>query len=54
MEIHVVFPHELIEADVLRIKPPLLPLGREIRGNTEVAYRRFELEAIRQDIVMVR
>ena len=33
--------------DVLWITPPPLPLGREIRGNTEVAYRRFELEAIR-------
>lgn len=47
MEIYIVFAHELIEMDVLRITPPSLPLGREIRGNTEVAYRGFELEAIR-------
>jgi hypothetical protein len=47
VEIHIVFAHELIKMDVLRITPPPLPLGREIRGNTEVAYRCFELEAIR-------
>ncbi len=54
MEIRVVFAHELIEMDVLGIKPPLLPLGCEIRGNTRVAYRCVELEAIRQYIVMIR
>jgi hypothetical protein len=54
VEIRVVFAHELIEMYVLGIQPPLLPLGCEIRGNTGVAYRCVELEAIRQYIVMIK
>lgn len=43
VEIHIVLAHELIEMNVLRIKPPLLPLGREICSNADVAYRGIEL-----------
>jgi hypothetical protein len=52
MEIHVVLAHELIEVDVLGVKPPLLVLGREIRCNANVAYRGFELQVIRKYIIM--
>jgi hypothetical protein len=52
VEIHVVLAHELIEMDVLGIKPPLLPLGREICGNTNIAYRGIELQVIRQYNIM--
>ncbi len=52
MEIHIVLAHELIEVNVLRIKPPLLPLGREICGNADVAYRCIELQVIRQHVIM--
>jgi hypothetical protein len=51
VEIHVVLAHELIKMDVLGIKPPLLPLGREICGNANVAYRGFELQVIRKYII---
>jgi len=54
VEIHIVFAHELIEMDILGIKPPLPPLGCEIRCNTNVAYRCFELEKIRQYIDMAK
>lgn len=53
VEIHVVFAHELIEMDVPRIQPPLLPLGCEIGGDARVAYRCVELETIRTYIVMI-
>ena len=52
VEIHIVLAHELIEMNVLRVKPPLLPLGREIGGNAEVAYRGIILRGIRQNMVM--
>jgi hypothetical protein len=52
VEIHIVLAHELIEMNVLRVKPPLLPLGREIGGNAEVAYRGIILLGIRQNMVM--
>ena len=52
VEIHVVLAHELIEIDVLGIKPPLLPLGREICGNANIAYGGFELKVVRQYIIM--
>ena len=52
VEVHVVLAHELIEMDVLWIKPPLFPLGSEVCGNAKVAYRGFELQVIRQCIIM--
>ena len=52
MEIHIVLAHELIEMNILGIKPPLLPFGREICGNADVAYRGIELQVIRQYIIM--
>jgi hypothetical protein len=52
MEIHVVLAHELIEVDVLGIKPPLLILGREICCNANVADRGFELQVFRQYVIM--
>ena len=52
VEIDIVLAHELIEMDVLGIKPPLLPLGREVCGNADVAYRGIELQVIRQYIIM--
>ncbi len=48
MEIHIVFAHELVQMDVLGVEPPLLPLGREICGNADVAYRCIELQVIRE------
>jgi hypothetical protein len=47
VEVHIVFAHELIEMNVLGIKPPLLPLGREICGYAEVAYGGIVLQVIR-------
>ena len=52
VEIHIVLAHELIEMNVLWIKPPLLPLGREICGNADVTYRGIILQVIRQYTVM--
>jgi hypothetical protein len=48
VEIHIVLAHELIEMNILGIKPPLLPLGREICGNADVAYWGIVLRVIRQ------
>jgi len=44
MEVYIVLAHELIEMDVLRIEPPLLPLGCEIRGNAKVTDRGLKLD----------
>ena len=52
VEIHIVLAHELIEMNVLRIKPPLFPLGGEICGDAQVANRGIELQVIRQYIIM--
>ncbi len=43
VEIYVVLAHELIKMDVLGIEPPLLPFGREVCGDTNVAYGGVEL-----------
>jgi hypothetical protein len=52
VKIHIVLAHELIELNVLGIEPPLLPLGGEICGNAEIAYRGIELQVIRQYDIM--
>jgi hypothetical protein len=54
VEIYVVLSHELVEMDVLGIEPPLLPFGCEVRCDAKIAYRGFELEAIRRYIIMAR
>ena len=46
VKIHIVLSHELIEVNVLRIEPPLFPLGREICGNADVAYWGIKLKGI--------
>lgn len=52
VEIHIVLAHELIEMDIPGIKPPLLPLGREICGYADVAYRGIILQVVKQCMVM--
>lgn len=43
VEVDVVFAHELEEADIIVVEPPLFPLWGIVRGNTRVAQRRIEL-----------
>ena len=37
MEIDIVFTHELVKADVVRVQPPLLPFGRVAGGDAWVS-----------------
>ena len=46
MEIHVVLAHELVQINILRIEPPLLPLGSIVRRYARITNRRVKLESI--------
>jgi hypothetical protein len=37
MEVHVIFPHELEQTDVLRVQPPLFPLRRVVGCDAQIA-----------------
>lgn len=43
VEIYIILAHELIETDVLGVKPPLLPLGGIVCGNAWISKRSVEL-----------
>ena len=43
MEIDIVLAHELIQADILVVEPPLLPLRCVVRGDTGIADAGFKL-----------
>ena len=36
MEVHVIFPHELEQTDVLRVQPPLFPIGRVVGCDAQI------------------
>ena len=43
VEIHVVFPHELVKADVVGVQPPFFPFGRIAGSDAWVSYAGVEL-----------
>lgn len=43
VEVDIVFPHELIETNMLGIEPPFPPFWCVVCGNAGVAYRCVEL-----------
>jgi hypothetical protein len=45
VKIYVVFSHELVELDVLRIEPPFPPFGIKRRGYAWIPERSIELPA---------
>ena len=45
VEVDVVLAHELVEADILMVKPPLLPIRRVVGSDTGVSYAGFELQS---------
>lgn len=46
VEVDVVLAHELIQADVLLVEPPLLPLGGIVGGDACVSDRRVKLDYV--------
>lgn len=47
VKVNVILAHELIEFDILRVEPPMFPLGCKIRSYTWVSNRSVELMSIR-------
>ena len=45
VEVDVVLAHELVEADILMVKPPLLPIRRVVGSDTGISYAGFELQS---------
>ena len=43
VEIHVVFSHELVKADIVGVQPPLSPFGCIAGGDTRVTHTGVEL-----------
>ena len=46
VEVDVVLAHELVQADVLLVEPPLLPLWCVVRSDTGVTDTRVELDSV--------
>ena len=45
VKVDVVLAHELVEADILLVKPPLLPIRRVVGSDTGVSYAGFKLQS---------
>ena len=45
VEVDVVLAHELVEADIVMVKPPLLPIRRVVGSDTGVSYAGFKLQS---------
>ena len=45
VEVDVVLAHELVEADILMVEPPLLPIRRVVGSDTGVSYAGFKLQS---------
>ena len=45
VEVDVVLAHELVEANILVVKPPLLPIRRVVGSDTGVSYAGFKLQS---------
>jgi hypothetical protein len=47
MEVDVIFTHELIQPDVSRVEPPLLPFRGIVGRDTRVSDRSVELDEVK-------
>ena len=45
VEVDIVLAHELVEADIVMVKPPLLPIRRVVGSDTGISYAGFELQS---------
>ena len=43
MKVNIIFAHELIQLDILRVKPPLFPFRGIVGRDTRIANRGIEL-----------
>lgn len=46
MEVDVILAHELVQADILLVEPPLLPLGGVVGGDAHISNRRIKLNYV--------
>lgn len=51
MEINIIFAHELIQSNIIRVEPPLFPLRGIFSGDTDVANDCVELQGKCYDTV---